>query len=100
MGFSYETSFRVTTGEVEKLIKSLLGNQEQQEERQKHFNEAAVKDATTFLESHVEHDAIPEKLWGDIKDIAISMYIRGFNQAFRYYIKQEDIFNLEDNGTN
>ena len=98
MGFSFETTFEVDKEDVSRLIKELFGDKEQQDERQRHFNEAAVKDALLYFNSTCERDAnIPESVWNILESIAISMYIRGFNQAFRYYIKQEDIFNLEDN---
>ena len=98
MGFSFETTFEVDKKDVSRLIKELFGDKEQQDERQRHFNEAAVKDALLYFNSTCERDAnIPESVWNILESIAISMYIRGFNQAFRYYIKQEDIFNLEDN---
>ena len=98
MGFSFETTFEVDKEDVGRLLKELFGDKEQQDERQRHFNEAAVKDALLYFNSTCERDAnIPESVWNILESIAISMYIRGFNQAFRYYIKQEDIFNLEDN---
>ena len=98
MGFSFETTFEVDKENVGRLLKELFGDKEQQDERQRHFNEAAVKDALLYFNSTCERDAnIPESVWNILESIAISMYIRGFNQAFRYYIKQEDIFNLEDN---
>lgn len=101
MGFSFETTFEVDEEDVRRLIKELFGDKEQQDERQRHFNEAAVKDALSYFNGTCERDAnIPESMWKILESIAISVYIRGFNQAFRYYIKHEDIFNLEDNGTN
>ena len=98
MGFSYETTFEVDKEDVSRLVKELFGDKEQQDRLQKQFNEAAVKDALSYFNDTCERDAnIPESMWNILESIAISMYIRGFNQAFRYYIKQEDIFNLEDN---
>ena len=101
MGNSYEASFDVSKEDVSRLIKELFGDKEQQEGLQKQFNEAAVKDALAYFNSIFERDAnIPESMWNILKTIAVSMYIRGFNRAFEYYIKHEDIFNFEGNGTN
>ena len=99
MGFSFETTFEVDKEDVSRLIKELFGDKEQQEGLQKQFNEAAVKDALSYFNSTCERDAnIPESVWNILKSIAVSMYVFGFNRAFEYYIKHEDIFNLEDNG--
>ena len=101
MGNSYEASFDVSKVDVSRLIKELFGDKEQQAERQRHFNEAAVKDALSYFNGTCERDAnIPESMWSILESIAVTMYMRGFNRAFEYYIKHEDIFNLEDNGTN
>ena len=101
MGFSFETTFEVDKKDVSRLIKELFGDKEQQEGLQKQFNEAAVKDALSYFNSTCERDAnIPESVWNILKSIAVSMYVFGFNRAFEYYIKHEDIFNLEGNGTN
>ena len=99
MGFSFETTFEVDKEDVSRLIKELFGDKEQQEALQKRFNEAAVKDALSYFNSTCERDAnIPESMWNILESIAVSMYIRGFNRAFEYYIKHEDVFNLEGNG--
>ena len=99
MGFSFETTFAVDKEDVSRLIKELFGDKEQQDERQRHFNEAAVKDALSYFNSTCERDAnIPESVWNILKSIAVSMYVFGFNRAFEYYIKHEDIFNFEGNG--
>ena len=99
MGFSFETTFEVDKEDVSRLIKELFGDKEQQEGLQKQFNEAAVKDALAYFNSTFERDAnIPDSMWNILESIAISMYLRGFNRAFEYYIKHEDIFNLEGNG--
>ena len=101
MGFSFETTFEVDKKDVSRLIKELFGDKEQQEGLQKQFNEAAVKDALSYFNSTCERDAnIPESVWNILKSIAVSMYVFGFNRAFEYYIKHEDIFNFEGNGTN
>ena len=99
MGFSFETTFDVDKEDVSRLIKELFGDKEQQEGLQKQFNEAAVKDALSYFNSTCERDAnIPESVWNILKSIAVSMYVFGFNRAFEYYIKHEDIFNFEGNG--
>ena len=99
MGFSFETTFEVDKEDVSRLIKELFGDKEQQEGLQKQFNEAAVKDALAYFNSTFERDTnIPEGVWNILESIAVSMYVRGFNRAFEYYIKHEDIFNLESNG--
>ena len=99
MGFSFETTFEVDKEDVSRLIKELFGDKEQQEEQQRHFSEAAVKDALSYFNSTYKRDAnTPERVWNILESIAISMYLRGFNRAFEYYIKHEDIFNLEGNG--
>ena len=99
MGFSFETTFEVDKEDVSRLIKELFGDKEQQDERQRHFNEAAVKDALSYFNNTYERDAnIPERIWNILESIAVKMYVRGFNRAFEYYIKHEDIFNLEGNG--
>ena len=101
MGFSFETTFEVDKEDVGRLLKELFGDKEQQDERQRHFNEAAVKDALLYFNNTYERDAnIPERIWNILESIAVKMYVRGFNRAFEYYIKHEDIFNLESNGTN
>ena len=99
MGFSFETTFEVDKEDVSRLIKELFGDKEQQEGLQKQFNEAAVKDALSYFNSTCERDTnIPESVWNILKSIAVSMYVFGFNRAFEYYIKHEDIFNFEGNG--
>ena len=98
MGFSFETTFEVEKEDVGRLIKEIFGDKKQQDRLQKQFNEAAVKDALAYFNSTFERDAnIPESMWNTLESIAVSMYVRGFNRAFEYYIKHEDIFNLEDN---
>ena len=98
MGFSFETTFEVDKRDASRLIKELFGDKGQYEERQRHFGEAAVKDALSYFNSTYERDAnIPERTWNILESIAVSMYLRGFNRAFEYYIKHEDVFNLEGN---
>ena len=96
---SYEASFDVSKEDVGRLIKELFGDKGQYEERQKVFNVAAVNDALTYFNNTYERDTnIPVRMWNILESIAVSMYVRGFNRAFEYYIKHEDIFNLEGNG--
>ena len=99
MGFSFETTFEVDKEDVGRLLKELFGDDKQYEERQRHFGEAAVKDALSYFNNTCERDTnIPESVWNILESIAVKMYVRGFNRAFEYYIKHEDIFNLEGNG--
>ena len=99
MGFSFETTFEVDKENVGRLLKELFVDDKQYEERQKVFNVAAVNDALTYVNNTYERDAnIPERIWNILESIAVKMYVRGFNRAFEYYIKHEDIFNLEGNG--
>ena len=99
MGFSFETTFEVEKEDVGRLLKELFGDDKQYEEQQKRFGEAAVKDALTYFHNTYKCDTnTPESVWNILESIAVSMYLRGFNQAFEYYIKHEDIFNLEGNG--
>ena len=101
MGFSYETTFEVEKEDVCRLLRELFGDDKQYEEQQKRFGEAAVKDALTYFNNTYKRDAnIPKRKWSILESIAVTMYMRGFNRAFEYYIKHEDIFNLESNGTN
>ena len=99
MGFSFETTFEVEKEDVGRLLKELFGDDKQYEEQQKRFGEAAVKDALTYFHNTYKCDTnTPESVWNILKSIAVSMYVFGFNRAFEYYIKHEDIFNLEGNG--
>ena len=99
MGFSFETTFEVDKEDVGRLLKELFGDDKQYEEQQKRFGEAAVKDALSYFNSAYERDAnISERVWNILETIAVSMYMRGFNRSFEYYIQHEDIFNLEGNG--
>ena len=101
MGFSYETTIKADGKDIKKLIEEFLGNNGQYEEQQKRFNEAAINDALTYFNNTYERDAnIPERTWNILESIVVKMYVRGFNRAFEYYIKHEDIFNLKNNGTN
>ena len=98
MGFSFETTFEVDKEDVGRLLKELFGDEKQYEEQQRHFSEAAVKDALSYFNSTCERSAnISERTWNILESIAVKMYVRGFNRAFEYYIKHEDIFNLEGN---
>ena len=99
MGFSYETTIKADGKDIKKLIEELFGDKGQYEARQKVFNVAAVNDALMYFNNTYERDAnIPVRMWNILESIAVKMYVRGFNRAFEYYIKHEDIFNLEGNG--
>ena len=49
MGFSFETTFEVDKEDVGRLLKELFGDDKQYEEQQRHFSEAAVKDALSYF---------------------------------------------------
>ena len=99
MGFSYEATVKVDGKDVNKLIEEFFDDKGQYEERQKAFNIAAINDALAYFNSKCNHDdGLPKEMWNFLDSIAVSMYVKGFNQAFRYYIKHEDIFNLKSNG--
>ena len=101
MGFSFETTFEVDKENVGRLLKELFGDDKQHEERQKVFNVAAVNDALTYFNNTYNHKTeFTEEMWSILESIAVTMYVRGFNRAFEYYIKHEDIFNLKGNGKN
>ena len=95
---SYEASFDVSKEDVSRIVKEIFGDKEQQDRLQKQFTEAAIKDALSYFNVMFRHDTgLPEKILDGLDLIVVSMYMRGFNRAFEYYIKQEDIFNLKDN---
>ena len=98
MGFSFETTFEVDKEDVGRLLKELFVDDKQYEERQKCFNEAAVNDALTYFHKTYNHkNEFTDEMWIILESIAVTMYVRGFNRAFEYYIKHEDIFNLKGN---
>ena len=98
MGNSYEASFDVSKEDVSRIVKEIFGDIEQQDRLQEQFNEAAIKDALSYFNSISNHDdSLAKEIQNFLKSIAVLMYMRGFNRAFEYYIKQEDIFNLKDN---
>ena len=93
---SYEATIEVDDEKVKEFIKDLFGDTEEYAKKQKHFNNEKIKDALSFLNSRIEHDYVPPKLWDSIETIAATMYLYGFERAFEYYVKHEDIFNLDD----
>ena len=98
MGFSYETTVKVDGKDIKKFIEEFLGNNGQYEEQQKRFNEAAINDALTYFNDTYNHKTeFTEEMWSILESIAVTMYVKGFNRAFEYYIKHEDVFNLEGN---
>ena len=94
---SYEATIEVDDEKIKGFIKDLFGDTEEYDKKQKRFNNEKIKDALAFLISRIEHDYIPQKLWDSIETIAATIYLYGFNRAFEYYVKHEDIFNLESN---
>lgn len=94
---SYEATIEVDDEKIKGFIKHLFGDTEEYAKKQKRFNNEKIKDALAFLSSQIEHDDVPPKLWDSIETIAATMYLYGFNRAFEYYVKHEDIFNLENN---
>ena len=98
MGFSYETTIKADGKDIKKLIEEFLGNNGQYEEYQKRFNEAAINDALTYFHKTYNHkNEFTDEMWIILESIAVTMYVKGFNRAFEYYIKHEDVFNLEGN---
>ena len=95
---SYEASFDVSKEDVSRIFKEIFGDKEQQDRMQKQFIEAAIKDVISYFNSISNHDdSLPKEIQNFLKSIAVLMYMRGFNRSFEYYIKHEDIFNLEGN---
>ena len=94
---SYEATIEVDDEKIKCFINDLFCDTEEYSKKQKRFNNEKIKDALSFLNSRIEHDDMPQKLWDSIETIAATMYLYGFNRAFEYYVKHEDIFNLENN---
>lgn len=95
---SYEATIEVDDEKIKGFINDLFGDKEEYENRQKRFGEAATKDALSFFHNSFKIGDTPQDTIKVLENIAVSMYFRGFNRAFEYYIKHEDIFNLEGNG--
>lgn len=97
MGNGYETTVKVDGKDVKKFIEEFCGN-DWLEGQQKRLNEAAIKDALAYFNDTYSHRTeFTEEMWSILESIAVTMYARGFNRAFKYYIVHEDVFNLEGN---
>lgn len=94
---SYEATIDVEDEKIKGFIKDMFGDKEEYENRQKRFGEAATYDALSFFHNRYALGDTPEDTIKILENIAVSMYFRGFNRAFEYYVKHEDIFNLESN---
>ena len=94
---SYEATIEVDDEKVKEFINDLFGNTEEYENRQKRFGESATSDALSFFHNRYALRDASEDTIKLLENIAVSMYFRGFNRAFEYYVKHEDIFNLESN---
>ena len=95
---SYEATIEVDDEKIKGFINDLFGDKEEYENRQKRFGEAAICDALSFFRNRYALGSASEDTIKILENIAVSMYFRGFNRAFEYYIKHEDIFNLESDG--
>ena len=93
---SYEATIEVDDEKVKEFIKDLFGDTEEYAKKQKHFKNEKIKDALSLMNSRIEHDYVTPKLWDSFETIAATMYLYGFERAFEYYVKHEDIFNLDD----
>ena len=97
MGFSCETTVKVDGKDGKKFIEEFCKN-DWLEEQQKRLTAAVINDAITHFNDTYSHTPLfTEEMWRFLESIAVTMYMRGFNRAFEYYIVHEDIFNLEDN---
>ena len=95
--YNYTATIDITDKKIKEFIKDLFGDKEEYDEKQKRFREAAIKDALDFFLNSYKLDGVYEDALKILENIAVSMYFRGFNRAFEYYVKHEDIFNLESN---
>lgn len=94
---SYEVTIEAKDEMVEEFIKDLFGDTEEYENRQKQFGESATSDALSFFHNRYTLGDASEDTIKLLENIAVSMYFRGFNRAFEYYVEHKDIFNLESN---
>lgn len=94
---SYEATIDVDDERTKGFINDLFGDKEEYENRHKRFVEAAISDALSFFRNSYALGEASEDIIKILENIAVSMYFRGFNRAFEYYVKHEDIFNLESN---
>ena len=94
---SYEATIEVDDEKIKGFINDLFGDKGEYENRQKRFGESATSDALSFFHNRYALGDASEDIIRILENIAVSMYFRGFNRAFEYYVKHEDIFNLENN---
>lgn len=92
---SYEATIEVDDEKIKDFINDLFGDKEEHENRHKRFEEAVTSDALSFFYNRFKPKESSEETIRILKLVAVSMYFRGFNRAFEYYVKHEDIFNLE-----
>ena len=94
---NYTATIDMDDEKVKEFIKDLFGDTEEYENMQKRFVEAKTSDALSFFHNRYALCDASEDTIKILENIAVSMYFRGFNRAFEYYVKHEDIFNLESN---
>ena len=97
---NYTATIDIEDEKIKGFINDLFGDKEEHENRQKRFGEAAISDALSFFHNRYALSDASEETIKILENIAVSMYFRGFNRAFEYYVKHEDIFNLESNEDN
>lgn len=94
---SYEVTIEVDDEKIKGFINDLFGDKEEHENRHKRFGEAVTSDALSFFYNRYALSDAPKGTIKILENIAVSMYFRGFNRAFEYYVEHKDIFNLESN---
>ena len=94
---NYTAIIDVDDEKIKGFINDLFGDKEEYDKKQKRFAEAATSDALSFFRNRYALGEASENTIKILESIAVSMYFRGFNRAFEYYVKHEDIFNLESN---
>lgn len=94
---NYTATIDIADEKIKEFIKDLFGDKEEYENKQKRLGEAATSDALSFFHNRYALCDAYEDTIKLLENIAVSMYFRGFNRAFEYYVKHEDIFNLENN---
>lgn len=92
---SYEATVEVNDEKVKRLINDLFGNKEEYKDKLKRFAEAAISDVLSFFHNRLTLEECSEEAIRILEYIALLMYFRDFDRAFEYYVKHEDIFNLE-----
>lgn len=94
--YNYITTISMNDEKMKGFMKDLFDDKEY-ENMQKRFGEAATSDALSFFHNRYVLGDASEDTIKILENIAVSMYFRGLNRAFEYYVKHEDIFNLERN---